>query len=210
MSDVRQAFERLAQMTLAPYILAATRLIGRPRKSGSNMFRHQIDTLAVLMDYKLMEPVLLKASCVHDLVEDCPELDVEEIRSIDQDGPAVLNLVLEVTRRADERGKEPKGVFLSRIMTEGSRQARLLKMADRISNLVSLGYVHDPKFVMRTILETRQFILPHAQVVHEDMFREMSDLIRLREDALMGNQWHRRLWMRILRRLRLAPHASRS
>ena len=210
MSDVRQAFERLAQMTLAPYILAATRLIGRPRKSGSNMFRHQIDTLAVLMDYKLMEPVLLKASCVHDLVEDCPELDVEEIRSIDQDGPAVLNLVLEVTRRADERGKEPKGVFLSRIMTEGSRQARLLKMADRISNLVSLGYVHDPKFVMRTILETRQFILPHAQAVHEDMFREMSDLIRLREDALMGNQWHRLLWMRILRRLRLAPHASRS
>ena len=209
MSDVRQAFDRLAQMTLAPYILAATRLIGRPRKSGSNMFRHQIDTLAVLMDYKLMEPVLLKASCVHDLVEDCPELDVAEIRSIDQDGPAVLDLVLEVTRRVDATGKEPKGVFLTRIMTEGSHQARLLKMADRISNLVSLGYVHDPKFVMRTILETRQFILPHAQNVHEDMFREMSDLIRLREDALMGNQWHRRLWVRILRRLRLAPSASR-
>jgi len=173
------------------------------------MFRHQIETLAVLMDYKLMDPVLLKASCVHDLVEDCPELDAEEIRHIDHDGSEVLSLVLEVTRRVDASGKEPKGAFLTRIMTEGSGRARLLKMADRIANLVALGYVHDPKFVMRTILETRQFILPHAQAVHQDMFREMSDLIRIREDALMGNQWHRRLWVRILRRLRLAPHAAR-
>lgn len=203
MTEIKHAFERLAQIILAPYILVATRLIGRPRKSGSNMFRHQIETLGVLMDYKLIDPVLLKAACVHDLMEDCPEVCGEEISRIDGDGPAVLALVGEVTRRIGADGKkEPKGEFLTRIMTTGSRQARLLKMADRIANLVSIGYVHDPKFVMRTLLETRQFILPYAAAVHPDMHREMSDLVKLREDALMANQWHRRLWLRFLQRVR--------
>jgi len=193
MSGVNQAFEDLARITMAPYILLATQLIGKPRHAGSNMFRHQLETMAVLIDYKLIEPVLLKAACVHDLIEDCPPSVANDIRRVDEDGPAVLALVLEVSRRVIGTDKEPKGEFLTRIMTQGSRQAKLLKLADRITNLINLGYVHDRRFIRRTVEETRQFILPYAEAIHPHMYREMSDLVGLRWAALQTRPLHRRL-----------------
>ena len=63
-------FERtLGGITMAPYIVKAMALIGVKRKGGSNMFRHQMSTLAILLDYKFIDPVLLKAACIHDLFE---------------------------------------------------------------------------------------------------------------------------------------------
>ena len=69
-------------------------------------------------------------------------------------------------------------------METGSSRARILKLADRISNLVSLGYVHDPDFVRRTLEETRDYILPYAQAINPDMYRELSDLVTSREANL--------------------------
>ncbi|NND30972.1 MAG: hypothetical protein HKN76_00185, partial [Saprospiraceae bacterium] len=60
----------LRNMTVAPYIVKATALIGIKRKSGSNMFRHQISTFGILLDYKVIDPILLKASLIHDILED--------------------------------------------------------------------------------------------------------------------------------------------
>ena len=40
------------------------------------MFRHQISTMGILLDYKIIDPVLLKAAVIHDLFESaavCPE-----------------------------------------------------------------------------------------------------------------------------------------
>ena len=45
--------QSLSRLTLAPYIVKAMALIGVKRRSGSNMFRHQLDTMAILLhDYK--------------------------------------------------------------------------------------------------------------------------------------------------------------
>lgn len=60
--DLGDLERKLAGITLAPYIVRAMRLIDVPRKAGSNMFRHQMSTLAILLDYKFTDPVLLKAS----------------------------------------------------------------------------------------------------------------------------------------------------
>ena len=49
----------LEGITLAPYIVKASALIGIRRRGGSNMFRHQMSTLAILLDYKFIDPVLL-------------------------------------------------------------------------------------------------------------------------------------------------------
>ncbi len=193
MSEVSQAFEDLARITLAPYILLATQLIGKPRQAGSNMFRHQLETMAVLIDYKLIDPVLLKAACVHDLIEDGFPTVADDIRRVDEDGPAVLELVLEVSRRVNGSEREPKGEFLTRIMTQGSRQAQLLKLADRITNLVTLGYVHDRRFIRRTVQDTKQFILPYAEAIHPHMYTEINDLVGLRWSALQTRPLHRRL-----------------
>ena len=162
-------------------------LIGVKRRAGSNMFRHQMNTLAILLDYKTVDPVLLKASVIHDLFEDAsgkPGVTREAIEAIDADGPAVYALVQEVTIRTVDGQREPKAQYLTRVMQSGSDRAKRLKLADRISNLISLGFVNDPAFVERYIQETRVHILPHAASISADMHRELSDLVDNREQAL--------------------------
>lgn len=178
----------LRDITLAPYISKARALIGVPGKGGANLFRHQLFTLTVLMDYGITDPVLLKASVIHDLFEDATaprdsSLE-EEVRQIDSDGPAVCDLVQEMTIRIENDIKEPKPRYLSRIMTSGSSRARILKLADRISNVTFLGFVHDRRFIEKYIAETRKEILPHAESISKDMFRELSDLVDNREIKL--------------------------
>ena len=181
-------FERsLGRITLAPYIVKGMALIGVKRRAGSNMFRHQISTMGILLDYKVIDPVLLKAAVIHDLFEDAPTMPgvtEAEITSIDSDGPAVYQLVMEVTIRTIDGLREPKVQYLRRIMLDGSRRAKTLKLADRISNLTALGFVHDVAFVERYIKETREQILPHARDISADMFRELSDLVDNRERML--------------------------
>jgi GTP pyrophosphokinase len=177
----------LSNITLAPYIVKAMALIGVRRRGGSNMFRHQIITMGILLDYKIIDPVLLKAAVIHDLFEDAPTMpgvSEEEIRKIDSDGPAVYDLVMEVTIRVVDGIKEPKSEYLLRIMQSGSPRARVLKLADRISNITSLGFVHDVAFVKKYLQETRSYVLPHAEAVNADMYRELTDLVENRAQML--------------------------
>jgi len=181
-------FERtLGSITMAPYIVKGMALIGVKRKGGSNMFRHQMSTLAILLDYKFIDPVLLKAACIHDLFEDAPGLPgvtEQEITSIDADGPAVYELVMEVTIRGEGSMRESKGEYLTRILQCGSERAKVLKLADRISNLVALGFVHESGFVRRFLRETKTYVLPYSAGVNRDMHRELSHLIESRERLL--------------------------
>ena len=103
MSDLKA----LRNLVLAPYILKATALISISRKVGGNQFRHAFSTLGILLDYKYYrDKVLLKASLLHDLLEDLPETEIDDIRQIDKEGPRVVELVLEVTKRKDESKKD--------------------------------------------------------------------------------------------------------
>jgi (p)ppGpp synthase/HD superfamily hydrolase len=179
--------QSLKNLTLAPYIVKAMALIGVKRRGGSNMFRHQLSTMAILLDYKIIDPVLLKAAVIHDLFEDArtmPGVTEEEIVRLDADGPAVFALVNELTIRVIDGIKEVKPEYLLRIMQSGSPRARILKLADRISNLTALGFVHDVVFVKKYLDETRTCILPHAEQVNPDMFRELSDLVENRGQLL--------------------------
>lgn len=173
----------LGHVIMAPYIVKATALIGVKRRGGSNMFRHQISTMGILIDYKIVDPVLLKAALIHDLFEDAPMMPgvtEGEITRLDSDGPAVYALVMEVTPRSVAGMKEPKTEYLWRVMVEGTWRAKVLKLADRISNLTALGFVTDAAFVRRYVAETRACILPHAEAVNPDMYRELSDLVESR------------------------------
>ena len=179
--------KELGSITLAPYIFKAMALIGVRRKAGGNMFRHQLATMAILLDYKLIDPILLKAAVIHDLFEDAPKMpgvSREEIERIDCDGPAVYNLVMEVTQSNVNGVKESKSAYLRRIMESGSDRAKTLKLADRISNLYALGFVHEEPFVRKFLKETREFILPYAEAVNKNMYLEISDLLADREAKL--------------------------
>lgn len=179
----KQQMLALDGISLAPYMQLATALIGKGRRAGGNMFRHQMDTLAILLDYGYIDAVLLKASVIHDCVEDIPGYDQDLIRTRDKDGEAVLNLVLEVSKREGEEKKQ----FLKRIIDTGSQKAKILKCADRISNMISLGFVTDEKFIERYCDETEFFILPMAIEVDYNMYQELINLVMTRRQYLVDS-----------------------
>jgi GTP pyrophosphokinase len=183
MSDL----DALKNLVLAPYILKATALIGVSRKVGGNQFRHSFSTLGILLDYKYFnDSALLKASVIHDLLEDVPDTQVEEIRHIDFEANNVVNLVLEVTRTKDET----KLQYLQRVLENGSRYAKILKCADRISNLTDLHRdTHPDQKISDYLDQTEEFILPMAREVNADMVIELTDLIARRRDILRRMNW---------------------
>lgn len=174
--------QKLKDLTLAPWILKATALIGVGRKVGGNTFRHQIATLGILLDYKYYSnSVLLKASLIHDLIEDVESTDINELRSIDFEANKVVDLVMEVTKAKDE----PKPDYLKRVLKKGSFDAKTLKAADRISNLTDLNLdIYTESKVGDYLDETEIYVLPMAKEVNKDMFIELTDLISKRRDLL--------------------------
>jgi len=168
----------LKNIILAPYLQIATALIGKSRRVGGNQFRHSWATVGILIDHKIIEPAILKAGILHDLKEDDPShYFPEQIRNIDIDGPRVVELIEELSIREHEA----KADYLLRVMTMGSREAKLIKLADRISNLtdIQLG-VFDISKVRRILFDTEKYILPFAKGINENMYNEILDLIQVR------------------------------
>jgi len=174
--------EKLKNLVLAPYILKATALIGMQRNVGGNQFRHAMATLAILLDYKLFDDsVLLKAAVIHDLVEDVPETSQQELRQIDEEANAVIDLVLEVSRPKEV----VKELFLKKLLEQGSRNGKLLKVADRISNLTDLHRDHYTKARMSSYLDqTEKYIIPMALEVNKNMAVELKDLVAKRRKQM--------------------------
>jgi GTP pyrophosphokinase len=161
--------------------MRATELIGKPRKVGGNQFRHQIATMGILLDYGIFDSVLLKASIVHDLIEECPHVDQFVLRQVDQEGNLVVDLVLAVSRR----DCESKPQFLSRILNKESSKARILKIVDRISNLTDLHIDQFTKKKMqRYLIETEKYVLPMAKLENPFMYVELSDLVAKRKSQM--------------------------
>ena len=192
MSDL----ETLRNLVLAPYILQATTLIGVRRKVGGNQFRHVFATLGILLDYKYYDnPLLLKAALLHDFLEDLPGAQVDEIRFLDADGPAVVELVLQVTKRHGESKVE----YLNRVLAEGSDAAYILKCADRISNLTDLHLdTHSNKKISDYLDQTEQFIIPMAEKVDKNMVKELTDLVKARRE-LCKLGFSAKLWKNLLK-----------
>ena len=167
---------RLRETHLAPYIQLATLLIGKSRFSGGNMFRHQLDTMAILVDYGHIDSILLKAAIVHDVLEDIPDFNHNTLLSLDYESHQVYELVKEVTRNHEES----KAEFLTRILETGSHNAKVLKAADRISNMISLGFVNNMEFISRYIEETERYVIPIARAANGYMVMELESLAESR------------------------------
>ena len=96
-----------------------------------------------------------------------------KIRNLDKDGPAVLELVLEVTKKKEETKEQ----YLQRLLESGSESAKTLKCADRISNLTDLHPdIFDKEFVIKYLAETKKWVIPMAEQVNRNMLYELQDL----------------------------------
>jgi GTP pyrophosphokinase len=163
-------------INLGPYIELALLLRKKRRRGNGNMFRHQIETFAIVLEYGYKDPVLLKASLIHDLFEDGQKVgfsDFDSVMNIDKDGKEVYYLVKELSIRVENEIEEPKDQFLERIMQKGSDRAKVLKLADRLSNINSLTTAHDQHFVRKYVEETNLHIMPYAEGINKDIAEEL-------------------------------------
>jgi GTP pyrophosphokinase len=164
-----------------PYIELAKHLIKKQRRGAGNMFRHQIETFAILLEFGYDNPVLLKAALIHDLFEDGQKVGFthfEKIITTDHDGPAVYDLVNEMSIRVENGIEEPKTTFLHRIMTSGTPLAKLLKIADRLSNVNTLFATNDKKFIIRYRDETWKCIMPFAKNIDIRIAEELESNLK--------------------------------
>jgi len=175
----------LIRLIAAPYIQKATALIGVARKVGGNQFRHMMATFTILIDYHYTDHVLLKAALIHDLFEDVPDSSREEIRILDEHGDEVVALVEEVTRYPHQT----KIDYLKKILSHGSEKAKILKVADRISNITDLHLDIMIHGKMANYLEqTMEYIYPMAEEVNHYMAIELRDLVERRKMYLNAYQ----------------------
>lgn len=185
-----QEMHALRHMELAPWIQKATALIEHHRKVGGNQFRHCLATMTILMDYHFIDSVLLKAAIVHDLLEDSNKVTEKELSEIDPDGPMVLKIVKELSRNKLQQSKTE---YLENLLRNGSPEARIVKLADRISNLTDLHlFVFSKEDAQSYIEQTEQYILPMVSSLLDEpipetqkrmvieMGKELHDLIVIR------------------------------
>ncbi len=180
----------LRNMELAPWIQKATTLIEQHRKVGGNQFRHCLATMTILLDYHFIDSILLKAAIVHDLLEDSTKVRPEELLTVDSEGPRVLELVLELSR---DRNNQTKIEYLEKLLYSGSSNAKIVKLADRISNLTDLHlFVFSKDKAEKYIDQTENYIIPMVGALLKsdlpaeqksmvaEMGKELSDLVLVR------------------------------
>lgn len=121
---------------------------GQKRKSGAPYISHPFAVAEILArELKLKDPRLLAAALLHDVVEDVPSIQLEDIQ--ERFGEVVAELVdgcTKLTRQYLDKAIL-KDLTHSKIFLTASRRLGVLiiKLADRLHNLRTLHYLPKPK-----------------------------------------------------------------
>jgi (p)ppGpp synthase/HD superfamily hydrolase len=122
------------------------------------------------------------AGYLHDVAEDCyddPRQGVAEIR--DRFGDYVARIVGELTQPPKTVGnREYRKNLYHDLLRNGSREARLLKLLDRIDNLHEMG----PDDFMRVYLKETRHLLDAIGFTDDDLAHEL---------VVLSDQIHRKL-----------------
>jgi (p)ppGpp synthase/HD superfamily hydrolase len=132
------------------------------RPTGEPYVVHLLEVTEILIEGAgVRDKEMLIAGVLHDVLEDteCPP---EEIRA--SFGPGVHDLVVWLTKPEDEEG-DPPGTARKRYLdafSEAPPAARILKLADRLSNVQKLDRHSNPEKQRFFYEETVEKIIPFA------------------------------------------------
>lgn len=107
------------------YKFAHEKHAGQLDDSGSDYFTAHVAVVGRLLMGITLDPVVIAAGYLHDVLEDT-DATLDEI--IERFGPEIASLVCEVTHE----GSKDTGYFFPRLKT---KKGILIKFADRLSNL---------------------------------------------------------------------------
>lgn len=146
------------------YVLASKVHYDQRRESGEPYFYHPTSVAQILTEYK-MDCDTIIAALLHDTVEDTPTA-YEDIEILF--GKDIANLVEGVTKLSKiqligEDFKQAQNFQELVLATSKDIRILMIKMADRLHNMRTLGYCKDPAKRRRVAQETMDIYAPLAE-----------------------------------------------
>ena len=128
------------------YVFAMTAHGKQFRASGDPYFAHPLEVAAILTDLKLDVPTIVTA-LLHDTIEDTL-VTYDEIK--EKFGEEIANLVDGVTKLSQlevfsERTKQAENFRKLMLAITSDIRVLLVKLADRLHNMRTLGYIDKPE-----------------------------------------------------------------
>ncbi len=118
---------------------------------------------------------LLSVALLHDVLEDT-RVSMEAMR--DAMGADITNAVEVLTKEdVPSGGKAARDSAYYAGIINGGEIARLVKCADRLDNLRGIKTLNDPERWEKYVKETREHILPIAEMTNADLSRKLLDTI---------------------------------
>ena len=145
------------------YVYAMTAHGKQFRASGDPYFAHPLEVAAILTDLKLDVPTIVTA-LLHDTIEDTL-VTYEDIR--EKFGEEIANLVDGVTKLSQlelfsERTKQAENFRKLMLAITSDIRVLLVKLADRLHNMRTLGFIDRPDKRRRIAQETLDIYAPLA------------------------------------------------
>ncbi len=130
---------------------------GQTRLNGEPYIKHPLHVVQNVLKYKKSKniEVLLMSACLHDTIEDTETTYYDIVQNF---GPQVASLVLELTTDEDMKNALGKQQYLSIKMKNMSSWALVIKLCDRLDNVNDLVNCEDEKFKNKYINETIEII----------------------------------------------------
>src|ERR1700749_259938 len=148
------------------------------RASGDPYFAHPLEVAAILTDLKLDVPTIATA-LLHDTIEDTL-VTYEDVK--EKFGEEIANLVDGVTKLSQlevfsERTKQAENFRKLMLAITSDIRVLLVKLADRLHNMRTLGFIPSPEKRHRIAEETRDIYAPLAgRIGMQNMREELEDL----------------------------------
>ncbi|HUO90621.1 MAG TPA: bifunctional (p)ppGpp synthetase/guanosine-3',5'-bis(diphosphate) 3'-pyrophosphohydrolase [Rhizomicrobium sp.] len=148
------------------------------RASGDPYFAHPLEVAAILTDLKL-DVATIATALLHDTIEDTLAT-YEDIKA--NFGEEIANLVDGVTKLSQlelfsERTKQAENFRKLMLAITSDIRVLLVKLADRLHNMRTLGFIPDPEKRRRIAEETRDIYAPLAgRIGMQNMREELEDL----------------------------------
>ena len=155
------ALAKNLQQTLIALAYARRLHDGQYRKDGFPYIVHPLKVCSTLINYGVDDDVVLAASLLHDVVEDCSErLPLQGRELVVEHGlhQEVLDIVQLLTKPSGLNQQELGEYFLK---IRGNPKALLIKLSDRLHNSGTL-YTFSWDKMRKYVQETTDFVIPMA------------------------------------------------
>ena len=175
-----QAYDPAADEALLnkAYVYAMTAHGKQFRASGDPYFAHPLEVAAILTELKLDVPTIVTA-LLHDTIEDTL-VTYEDVQK--NFGDEIAGLVDGVTKLSQlevfsERTKQAENFRKLMLAITGDIRVLLVKLADRLHNMRTLGFIDKPEKRQRIARETVDIYAPLAgRIGMQNMREELEDL----------------------------------